>query len=262
MSNLALYNSHKNPNDEFYTSADEVDYVMSRLVLTLPKKTLYIFGADQEWSEWVKWAKEHKLAHFVYNIDLFKTPGLVLLNQDKYDKIIIVTNPPFSVLKYYLNVLALVLKELPTKFCYFLLIPLLNIMHRYSRQLWTAKHNIMHVYTYPGKQMMHDGTHNKEVNMNNVVFTTNLKMDELFPIKPPTLDYLKGHPLTVLLPCYALRYERYFNEAGYKLVCWEVRPGHNTFAKQLWVLDNEVLADDEVWNRQNYEPDFKEDENV
>ena len=249
MSNQALLNGHEHPNDEFYTSAKEVDYVMSRVTQVLPEKTLYIFGADKEWSEWVKWAKSHHLKHVIYDVDMFYTPGIVLLQQENYDKIIFITNPPFSVLKYFLPVLELVLKELPTKFCYFLLLPLTVVTSRYCRGLWTMKHNKMHLYIYPERQLMLNGTNNKECAMSNVVFTTNLAMDDLFPVNQPKLKYLEGNPSSVLLPSYALRFERYFNQQHYYLVDWEVRISHNKFSKQLWVRhDNQDVENNLVEN--------------
>lgn len=233
MSNKHLNRIQRHPNDEYYTSWEEVDYVMSRLKASLPKKTLYVFSADPEWSEFVKWAKAKHL-NCIYDVDMFHSFFLAMQRSMYYDKVCFVTNPPFSLLKYWLPLLKLVIDTNPNKFCYFLLVPHFICASRYCRDLWTKSNARAKFYKYPSTQWMFDKVNNKLVDMHLVVFATDLNMDLLFPEPPRKIEYVHGEP-EILLPVSALVFERTLNQQGYFLADWEVRPPGHEFLKQRWI---------------------------
>lgn len=232
--NEKLNRVQQNPNDEYYTSPEEVDYVMSRLVKVLPKKTLWVFSADLEWSEFVKWAKAHHLESIVYSVDMFWSLAIASLRAKNYDKVCIVTNPPFSLYKYFLPLLNYLVRDMPDKVCYFLLGPITLSCSRFSIPLWTVPGHEVHQYVYPGKSLFYNNITKKTMELALVVFYTNINLDDLIPEPPMHQDYLAPRTETIYLSPYTLRFARSFAKEGYFIASYSERPVYNEFQKILW----------------------------
>ena len=233
--NLRLNRAQQHPNDEYYTSKEEVDFIMSILVKALPKRTLWVFACDDEKSEFVKWAKEHKLI-CVYNIDMFWAPAIIKLKSQFYDKVILITNPPFSLLKYWLPLLPYLFQDLQDKFCYLLLLPLTILTARFARPLFTVPGHEVKEYGYPGKNLFYKASENKWTEMKLVVFFTDLNLDNYIPEPRSLKQYWNSTQETLILPTYTLRFERSFHKNGYYLSSLEAEHSHSHdwFAKIVW----------------------------
>lgn len=208
---------------------------MSILVRALPSKTLWIFPCDDDKSEFVKWAKAHKLT-CVYDIDMFWAPAIAKIKSQFYDKIILITNPPFSLMKYWLPLLTYLFQDLQDKLCYLLLLPLTILHSRFARSLFTFPGHEVKQYAYPKKNLFYKAATKAWVDMKLIVYLTDLNLDNYIPEPKSLKQYWKSTEDTLLLPSYTLRFVRSFNANGYYLASLEAFTNHsnNCFQKIMW----------------------------
>lgn len=228
LTNQNLQDAKNIKNDEFYTPQTLCDYVFDYVYNTLGNNCIYLLGADQDWSTFVKYAKLNNLTH-LYNFDILNPPVDFNVTQE----FCLVTNPPFSKLNKIIPLWAdLIKKHTNIKICLF--VPLVDMQTKYFEN--TLKDVNWWVYKIPSALSWYYSNGKKKEKIRNIAILSNIP--NLLPMpNEPRIKYdfsLK----TIIAPSTTLFYFELFKKHGYNLIKTTYQATKKDFKKCVWVNNN------------------------